>query len=108
MPPHVQASSTYRGGGLLGLHADFPSGPLPGLPHTFRWTSPASASSASVIVLASDYTELLRLDGIAGTAAPVPERVWHEVRRQGVLHWKVAVEVPDGTLVTPLRTFGIR
>ncbi len=92
----------------MGLSADFPTGPLPGLPLSFRWTAPAAATAATVVVLGSDYTELLRLDGIAGTAAPVPERVWLELRRQSVLHWKVEVEVPHGTLVTPLRTFGIR
>jgi hypothetical protein len=108
MPTHVPGSSTHRGGGLLGLHADFPSGPLPGLPHTFRWTAPAGATAATVVVLGSDYTELLRLDGIAGTAAPVPTRVWEELHRHPVVHWKVEVELPDGTLVTPLRTFGIR
>lgn len=108
MPTHVPGSSTHPGRGLLGLTADFPCGPLPGLPHTFRWSAPAAPGEATVVVLASDYTEFLRLDGIVDTVAPVPARVWRALREQPVLHWKVEVQGPDGTYVTPLRTFGIR
>jgi hypothetical protein len=94
--------------GLRSLSADFPAGQVEAPPAVFRWSGVEPGMQSSVVVLASDYTELARIDGIVGTELTIPAAVRAALLAEGSVHWRVLSKQGGDVAYSPLKTVEIR
>lgn len=90
------------------LVAGFPAGQLESVPLVFRWAGVPPESGTDLVVLAPDYGEVARFDGIVGSAWPTPPKVVEALAEHGLLHWRVESGAPGHRVYSPLQTFAIR
>lgn len=90
------------------LVAGFPAGRLESVPLVFRWSGVPSDAATDLVVLAPDYSEVARFDGIVGSVWPTPPQVVQALAEHGQLHWRVESGAPGCRVYSPLQTFAIR